>query len=189
MSVFGFNMFKELITIALQLIITPAKGWMSVNEKEETEDLFHARFLHPLFGLIGASALIGGLWLSPEGNLQIAVKEMIIAVVSVFGGYFIAAYLLNESAPRFGLVKSLFVQKRFTGYASVAIYLLFAIMPLLRGVPILWLFAFYTFYIVYEGARVYYEIEDNRRTTFSAVASAIILLPPVLIEAILSLII
>ena len=180
-------MFKELIQIALQLITTPAKGWMSVNEKEETIDSFHANFLHPIFGLIGVSAFIGALWLSPEGSLQLALKATIVAVVSVFGGYFIAAYLLNEAAPRFGLVQNPFVQKRFVGYASVVVYLLFLLMPLLSAIYILWLLVIYTFYLVYEGARVYYEIPENRRIGFSVLASGIVVLTPILIQSLFSL--
>lgn len=98
-------MWRDIFITIAQLIVASPRAWKDVEKEKRTQHEFLYRFLHPIFGIIAFTSFVGGLWFVREGNVENALKGAIISVVGVYGGYFIAAYLLNEIAPRFGLSK------------------------------------------------------------------------------------
>ncbi len=91
--------------------------------------------------------------------------------------------------PKMGISKSESQVQQFVGYSSALIYSLFIILPFLSDFFVLWLFAFYTAYIVYAGYGVYIVGKENMRMYFTGLATASILLTPALIKVILSFLI
>lgn len=182
-------MFKDIILTIVHLIISPNIAWKDVSAEAEDQTEFLNRFLHPVFGIIALTSFIGGLWFTRDGNLQSALKEAIVSVVSVYGGYYIASYAINEIAPRFDLEKHLFSFQRFVGYSSVLLYVLYMILPFLSDFYILWFAALYTAYIVYAGAAIFFGISETKRMSFTVAATSLMLLVPGLITGILSFLI
>lgn len=174
-------MWRDIFITIAQLIVASPRAWKDVEKEKRTQHEFLYRFLHPIFGIIAFTSFVGGLWFVREGNVENALKGAIISVVGVYGGYFIAAYLLNEIAPRFGLSKDLPRFQQFTGYASVVLYALFIVTPFLSELFILWLLVLYTIYVVNVGSIYFMKVPKAKVTDFTAVASAIIILSPVLI--------
>ncbi len=125
----------------------------------------------------------------PDGNVQTALKNAIISLVTVYGGYYIGSYVLNEFLPRLGISKDEPKVQQFVGYASALIYALFIILPFLSDFFILWIFALYTAYIVYTGYGLYIIGKEESRMSFTGVATALIILTPALINSILSFLI
>ncbi len=179
-------MWRDIFITIAQLIVASPRAWKDVEKEKRTQHEFLYRFLHPIFGIIAFTSFVGGLWFVREGNVENALKGTIISVVGVYGGYFIAAYLLNEIAPRFGLSKDLSRFQQFTGYASVVLYALFIVTPFLSELFILWLLVLYTIYVVNVGSIYFMKVPKAKVTDFTAVASAIIILSPVLICALFS---
>ncbi|MDD3788155.1 MAG: Yip1 family protein [Petrimonas sp.] len=178
-------MLKEIFLTIIHLITSPQPAWKDIASQEEDHQEFLNRFLFPVFGIIALTSFIGGLWFTRDGSLEIALKRTIVNVVTVYGGYFIASYILNETAPRFGLEKHLFTYQRFVGYSSVVLYALYMILPFLSDFFILWLFAIYTFYIVYVGTEKYFGLPDDRTMNFSVLATLLVLVVPGAINAVL----
>lgn len=186
-------MYKELFKTLIALVSETGRAWERLAGKEEKGEEYLSRFIYPFLGLIAASAFVGVLFTQDSFSLEYALKRSIKAFVSYFGGFYLAAYLLNE------LWKGFFRQgdnprlcRRFTGYASApmfAIYILLAWIPLLplsgySPLRILILYM-YTGYIVWEGAGVYMKIEERRRTAFTVAAAFLIVSAPELINTIL----
>jgi hypothetical protein len=144
-----------------------SRAWKDVEKEKRTQHEFLYRFLHPIFGIIAFTSFVGGLWFVREGNVENALKGTIISVVGVYGGYFIAAYLLNEIAPRFGLSKDLSRFQQFTGYASVVLYALFIVTPFLSELFILWLLVLYTIYVVNVGSIYFMKVPKAKVTDFN----------------------
>ncbi|MDD4246128.1 MAG: hypothetical protein PHO84_03125, partial [Dysgonamonadaceae bacterium] len=182
------RMFKEIVFIIVRTITAPEISWRKLFE-EKNHESFLNRYLYPIFGVIALTSFIGGLWFVPDGNLQIALKNSIINIVTVYGGYYIASYILNETLPRFGITKDESHVQQFVGYASALIYTLFIILPFLSDFFILWLFSFYTAYIVYMGYGVYISGYKDSQMSFTGVATALILITPALIKGILTFLI
>jgi hypothetical protein len=168
-------MWREILVIITQLIVASPKAWKDINREKRTYNEFLNRFLHPLFGIIALTSFIGGLWISQDGNMESALKNSIISIVAVYGGYFIASYAINDLAPRFGLEKNLSMYQKFVGFASAVIYLLYIVIPFFPGFIILWVCALYTIHLVYTGAQSFILIKEDRLTNFTLIASALII--------------
>ena len=170
------------------MITNPEASWRKLSA-HKNHDSFINRYLHPIFGVISLTSFIGGLWIVPGGDLQTALKGAIVSLVTVYGGYYIASYILNEILPRFGIPKDEPKVQQFVGYASALMYALFIILPFLSDFFVLWLFAFYTAYIVHTGYGVYIVGKEESRMHFTGIATAAILLTPAIIKLILSFLI
>jgi hypothetical protein len=182
-------MYKTIIRTVFQLIVSPKAAWQSIAEREENHQEFLNGFLYPVFGIVALASFVGGLWFVPDGGLQSALKQTIVNTVTVFGGFYLSAYLLNELAPRLSLVKSLLDWQRFAGYASVVVYVLFVILAFAPDFLIAWLFVFYTVYIVFAGADAYWDVPDSNVMNFTVTASLLLILAPLSIYGILGLLI
>jgi hypothetical protein len=188
-------MYKELFRIILSLISRTGQTWKELAQKEEKDgdDDFEARFVYPLIGLAAASAFTG-VWLTEkEFHLEYALKLSVRAAVSYFGGFHLAAWLLNEVRKSFfRQPDNLKLCRRFAGYASapmLAVYTVFALVPLFplldfRFLRVLMLYL-YTAYIVWEGALSYMNTDGRFRMRFTMLASLLIVLTPELINGVL----
>jgi hypothetical protein len=182
-------MWRDLFVTVAQLIVASPRAWKELKKEEKTESDFLSHFLHPLFGIIALATFIGGLWFARDGDLESALKSTIITVVAVYGGYFIASYVMNEMAPRFGVEKNLPRFQQLIGYASVVLYAIYVIIPFLSDFFILWILALYTFHLVFVGAKCFINVPEKVRLNFTLLASALVLFMPMLIKAVFSLII
>ena len=181
-------MFKKIVSLILSLITTPELTWRKLSAKEDHESFLN-HYLYPIFGVIALTSFIGGLWFVTGGNLEIALKNTIINLVTIYGGYYIGSFILNEALPRFSIPKNELQVQQFVGYASALIYALFIVLPFLSDFFILWIFALYTAYIVYIGYGIYIKGREDNRMYFTGVATAAILLSPAIIKTILSFLI
>ena len=180
-------MWRDIFKTITQLIIASPKAWKEIDKENRSHDLFLNQFLHPLFGIIALATFIGGLWFTRGGNIEGALKNTIISVVAVYGGYLIATYALNELAPRFELSKNIPLFQKYVGYSSVVLYLLYIITPFFSGFIILWVIALYSIHIVYNGAIYLVKVKEGKRVNFALIASALILLSPAAIHLLFSI--
>lgn len=179
-------MFKEIVLKIVHMITTPEDTWRKLSADKDHETFLN-RYLYPIFGVVALTSFVGGL--IPVGNVQEALKTTIISIVTVYGGYYIGSYILNEFLPRFGISKDEPKVQQFVGYASSLIYALFIIIPFLSDFFILWVFAFYTAYIIYTGYGIYISGNEETRMSFTGTATALVLLTPAAIHLILSFLI
>lgn len=178
--------YKELLHTALLLISSPARAWEEIGLETDNRRVT-AGFVYPLIGLSGLSVFIGCLvshgWSGPD-SFQYAMTQCCAMAVSLFGGYYLAAYLLNlVRANVFTQEGDIALCQRFVGYAMVVTLLLRVVIGLLPDIIIVAVIAqLYTFYVVWEGAQSMMQVEDTQRVRFTVIASVIILLCPVIID-------
>ena len=106
----------------MKLISSPAKAWEEISMEEDRRKVFMA-FVYPMIGLCGLSVFIGSLltngWGGPQ-SFQIAMTNCCAVAVALFGGYFLAAYAINEMGVRmFGMPANAPLTQQFAGYALV----------------------------------------------------------------------
>lgn len=171
-------MIKEVFFLVMQLLLNPQQAWKDMDAEAYETDAFLRGFLHPIMGGIALCTFVGGLWFSQHGGVDLALKKTIVSVVSLYGGFLVSSYFLNELAPRYGLHKHSHAYKVFAGYASVPLYVVCLVIPFFSFFFIIWLFVFYTIYIVYVGAKQFLRIDEVQRISFSFMASALLLLSP-----------
>lgn len=125
--------YKDLFHIAILLISSPARAWEEIS-LEDRRKVFTA-FVYPMIGLCGLSVFIGSLmkmgWDGPQ-SFQYAMTQCCAVAVSLFGGYFLAAYLINGLRVRmFMLDSDIPLAQQFAGYALVVVFMLRIVIGIL----------------------------------------------------------
>ena len=178
--------YKSILQIALRLISSPARAWEEIRLQTDPRRVFTA-FIYPMIGLCGLSVFIGTLvdygWGGPQ-SFQLAMTRCCAVAVALFGGYFLAAWLINAFCTRFlHRPSDLPGIWQFSGYALVVLFLLRIILGILPDFQIIaLLLQFYTLYIVWEGSRALLDIAEAHRLRFTLVSTLLLILCPWLIE-------
>ena len=147
-----------------------------------------SRFIYPLIGIVSVAAFVGVLFTRKEFDVELALKSSIRTLVSVFGGFYVASYVLNEFwQGLFNREKDLKLCQCFVGYASSLMFALNIVLTLLPEFFFLRIFVLYTFYIIWEGATPYMQVNETERMKFVGISTTLILLTPWIIEIILSM--
>ena len=178
--------YKSLFHTALLLISSPARAWEEIRLEEDRRKVFTA-FVYPMIGLCGLSVFIGSLllkgWGGPE-SFQYAMTQCCAVAVSLFGGYFLAAYLINALRVHMLMQEDdINLARQFAGYAMVVPFVLQIIIGVLPDFNIIaMLLQFYIAYVVWEGSRSLMEVEEKDRLRFTIVASILLILCPAVIQ-------
>ena len=178
--------YKDLFQIALQLISSPARAWEEIRLEEDRRKVFTA-FVYPMIGLCGLSVFIGSLitmgWGGPQ-SFQYAMTQCCAVAVALFGGYFLAAYLINELRVRMLKMSSdAPLTQQFAGYALVVLFLLKIIIGILPDIRIIaLLLQFYIVYVVWEGSVRVMQVAEKDRLRFTIFSSILLIACPAVIE-------
>lgn len=168
------------------LISSPARAWEEIRLEEDKRKVFTS-FVYPMIGLCGLSVFIGTLlakgWSGPQ-SFQYAMTQCCAVAVSLFGGYFLAAYLINGLRVRmFRMDNDIPVTQQFSGYALVVPFLLKIIIGILPDFNIIaLLLQFYIVYVVWEGSAVLMKVTEKDRLRFTILSSILLIVCPAVIE-------
>lgn len=178
--------YKGLFKIAMLLISSPAKAWEEIRLEEDRRKVF-TEFVYPMIGFCGLAVFIGSLlangWGGPQ-SFQIAMTQCCAVAVALFGGYFLAAYAINELRVKmFGMPSDMPLAQQFAGYALVVIFLINMITGLMPAFNIIGLLLqFYLVYVVWEGAAILMHVEEKNRLKFTILSSILLLFCPAIIQ-------
>ncbi|NDV66753.1 Yip1 family protein [Bacteroides sp. 224] len=178
--------YQEIFKISLLLISSPAKAWEEIRLQEDKRKVL-AAFVYPMIGLCALSVFLGSLftngWGGPE-SFQVAMTQCCVAIVALFGGYFLAAYCINEIGVRmFGLKSDMALVSQFAGYSLVVLFLAYIITGLLPTFGLIaLLLQFYIIYVVWEGVPVMMQVKEKARLKYTLITSALLIACPLLIS-------
>ena len=170
----------------MQMISSPARAWEEIRLEEDRRKVFTS-FVYPMIGLCGLSVFIGSLWTMGWGgpqSFQYAMTQCCAVAVSLFGGYFLAAYLINGLRVRMLMTDSdIPLTQQFAGYALVVLFVLKIIIGILPDFRIIsWLLQFYIVYVVWEGSAKMMQVEEKDRLRFTILSSILLIACPTAIE-------
>lgn len=170
----------------MQLISSPAQAWEEIRLQEDGRQVLTG-FVYPMIGLCGLSVFLGSLmeqgWSGPQ-SFQYAMTRCCALAVALFGGYFLAAYLLNQL--RMSWLKQeddLLLVQRFAGYTLSVTFVLQIAIGLLPDFSIIaGLLQFYLVYVAWEGSRTLLRVEEKVLVPFTLVSSVLLFVCPWLIQ-------
>ncbi len=175
--------YKDLFRKVVRLLSAPGKFWDEMDG-ERGRDV-QMGFVYPLIGLCALTEFLGafvGHEVTPE-FFQWALARCCAVAVALFGGFFLAAYLLEKvNRSWFGCHASKAEVQIFVGYSMVVTLVVNVVSGLYSIVILQWILQLYTVFVVFEGARRFVKIPDTRLTVYTLVASLFVLLSPTLIE-------
>ena len=183
--------YKELFNRLIQILSTPAKAWENISEEENAESV-QTSYVYPMIALCGITLFIGLLF----GNgvkvfdLQNAITQCCGLFISLFGGFFLSAYLIqmlgNHWLPDHPENTKENTQK-LVGYSMTVIFVLDFFDALFPTFSILrWILQFYLIFIVWEGGKVMMKIPEDKLLSYTLASSVIILASPVVINYVFS---
>ena len=182
-------MLKKLFKTAISLILKPSDAWKELSTKQSDDhESFLSGYVYPFIGLITVATFAGFLFARREFDLQIALKESIVIVLSMFGGFFLASWLINEMWKKiFHQAHNMKLCQCFVGYSSSLIYSLHIVLSLIPEFFFLRILVIYTIYIVWEGAIPYMDVKEPEQLKFTGISTLIIILTPITIAFIAGL--
>ena len=177
--------YKELFRRLFTLIASPRKAWVEISTESPRRDVM-ASFVYPLIALCGLAVLLSNFLNDgmERSVYQPALMEMCSYCIALFGGFFLAAWLLDTLRQRLlGHAADMPEAQLFVGYAMgvvLAADILAVVFPQLF--IFWWLLRVYVLYVVWEGSDVLFAIPDDKRFTFAVAAAAAVVLSPAVIR-------
>jgi hypothetical protein len=182
--------YKELFRIAWLLVSSPARAWREIDREGDKQKVFSA-FVYPMIGLCSLSVFVRSLWTTGWGSPESFQTAMIVCcavAISLFGGYFSAAYVINRlGAGMFGLDDNIPLIRQFCGYALVVTFLIKIVIGFFPEFKIIgWMVEFYTVYVVWEGVPVLIKVKEKDRLLFTILTSVALVACPTFIQLVFS---
>ena len=175
--------YKNLFNVVVALISSPQKAWGQIKESDNQSNVM-SEFVYPMIGLCALSFFIGALIESRADVdfVQVAMSGCCAVAVSLFGGFFLASYLVDILGQKYLKRGSQYeLSSRFVGYSMSIIFVLQIITGIIKVKLLFWLLQFYVLFVAFEGARSLMKVERDKITHYTLIASAIIIFCPELI--------
>ena len=177
--------YKSLFHRVVSVISSPSKTWAEIALSTAEQKNVLQDYVYPLIGLCGLCEFIGvffGKEFAPE-VFQVALTRCCALAVALFGGFFLSVYLLDKLFDKFfGIFRSKTSIQVFVAYSMTVPFVLDIFSSLFAIQLILIILQIYTLFVVFEGARRYLNIDENKITLFTIMATIIILCCPFIIE-------
>ena len=177
--------YKELFQRLFTLIASPKRAWVEISSESPRRDVMGS-FVYPLIALCGLAVLIGKL--TDDGLKRLTFHEAAMDIcsycVALFGGFFLAAWLLD-------LLRKEFLKhdtdlpgsQLFVGYTMGVVFVAEVLAILFPQFFIFkWILQFYVLYIVWEGSEIIFNVTEDKRLFFTTIATAAIVFSPAIIR-------
>ena len=144
-------------------------------------------YVYPMIGFAALSVFLGSIfergWGSAE-DYQYAMMQCAAVVVSLFGAYFLSAYLINKVRIRvLEQPDDMLLSQQFAGYSMTVTFLLQILTGILPNLGIIsMLLQFYVIYLVWEGSEKLLDVTEDKRAALTMLASVILLVCPPLLR-------
>ena len=168
------------------LISSPARAWEEIRLRKDIREVSF-EYVYPMIGFAALSVFIGSIvergW-SNAADYQYAMMQCAGVVVALFGGYFLAAYLINQVRMRMlKLQDDILLSQEFAGYSMTVTFLLQILTGILPDLGIIsMMLQFYIIYLVWEGSDKLMDVAEDKRVSFTVICSIILMVCPALIR-------
>ena len=183
-------MLKQVFILIYQLIAEPGKTWtrLLVNQEQGSAG-FYKGYLYPIFGIIALFSFIGILIGDTKPDfLQTASKAVVKQLAIYLGSFYLASHILSEYVyPKFKKEKNKPLSEKFVGYSSALVYVVAMASSLFPSLFFLQILAFYSIFMIWQGAIHYVKIEENNWVKFTVHSSLVVLLSPMLCALLIKL--
>ncbi|MBR4311793.1 MAG: DUF1282 family protein [Bacteroidaceae bacterium] len=177
--------YKELFQRLLALIVSPKKAWVEISSESPRRDVM-GTFVYPLIALCGLAVLFSKLMGSGMKRLtfQTAAMDICSYCVALFGGFFLAVWLLD-------LLKKEILKHEsdmpgsqlFVGYTMGVVFVAEILSILFPQFFIFkWILQFYVLYVVWEGSEIIFTVPEKDKLTFTILTSVAVIFSPVVIR-------
>ena len=177
----------NIIERAKGIILKPKEEWEKISQENTSSSVVLINYLIPL-ALIPAIASFIGYGLigyGPFSAISFGIKYAIIHLVSIIGGAYLTAFIVDSLAPGFNAEKNFnraFALISFA-YTPMLVAGIFNILPALAVIALL--AGLYGLYILYLGIKPMMKAPDDKVTVYFIVSLLILIVTYIVISRIL----
>lgn len=177
--------YKHLFRRIISIITSPATSWEELSCETTNTEKEDFRFFYILLIANMTSAFIGGLLYGDSPFISAIIKS-VISGIAFFGGFWGIYYIFTDIlCKKFKIEVKKNKTLRLIIYSMTLSFSLSILTALLPGLFFLKVINIYTLYIVWEGVGKFISLDENERSNFVLILSAVIVLLPILINQIL----
>lgn len=159
-------MLKVIYDKLIFLFTKPEQAWVQFQAEKDAKILVLNKFSYPLM-ILGAVLVIISDILFRHNSIHVAIIHGIIDFVTLFSSFFIVRFFLSMLlTKKYQITANKDVLTIVTGYSFSIIYLLYIFTALSNSFFFLWIFFFYTPYLIWIAADVIFNIKSEERGTF-----------------------
>jgi len=179
----------DIISRVKNILLTPKTEWQTIEAENSPHMKVFTSYVAPLalipaiaafigYGLIGQTVL--GVHI---GSLGWGIRQAISMYITMLGGVYVAAFVINALAETFGATKNLDKAFSLVAYAYTPMFIagIFYILP---AISILTIVGIYGFYLLYIGLQPMMKQPEEKTVTYFVVS----LLVMIVVYAVFSII-
>lgn len=178
--------YKKLFQRLISIVASPKKAWIEISTESPRPDVMGS-FVYPLIALCGIAVLLNSFFRDGLARevYQPALIDMCSYCVSLFGGFFLASWLLDMLRQKLlEHTTDMPGSQLFAGYAMGVVFMAEILAILFPQFFIFkWILQFYVLYVVWEGSDVLFTVTEDKRLAFTALSSVAVIFSPAIIRA------
>ncbi len=179
--------YKEFTQAITSIISKPRNKWEELHTSTNSGENNTLKLLYWLISINAIAQLVGGLIYDNTLFISIIIRS-IVSAASFYSTIWLVYYITNEAlTKKFGVKvekDKLLSYLIFSSVLNISISSIIAIIP---GLFFLEILNIYTLYIVWEGAVIMTNIEENKRSNFALLLTICLLVAPYIIFKILTI--
>ncbi len=179
------QMYRNIWQTLRSLISHPIREWQNIHRNSATLNDMLGNYALPQIGIITLATFVSFLINQQAFIFELALKRAILVFSALFGGLFIAWYMVFRLMKYFHFMSSRELAAKLTIYSSTPLYLVSFITALIPEFFFVHVFAIYCFYLSWTGIRDIPGPGSERKFAFSMIVGFAVLLIPYLIRGLL----
>lgn len=178
----------NIVERAKGIILKPKEEWEKISQENTPNTTILTTYLIPLALIPAIASLIGyGLiGYGPFSSLPFGVKQAVIMLVTLIGGAYLTAFIIDTLAPSFGAEKN--YNRAFAlvvfAYTPQMVVGIFYILPALGVLALL--AGLYGLYVLYLGIKPMMKAPDEKVTVYFIVSLVVVIVVYFVLSAILT---
>lgn len=147
------QMYRNLGERLKSLVFNPVSEWQRIHRESTTFNDILGQFALPLIGLVAIGTFLSHLINQQAFIFELALKKAILIFTALFGGVFLAWYLVFRLMKYFRMVSSRELAAKLTIYSSGPLYIVSLISVLIPEFFFVHVLVFYSLYLCWIGVR------------------------------------
>lgn len=147
------QMYRNLGERLKSLVFNPVGEWKRIHRESTTFNDILGQFALPLIGLVAMGTFLSHLINQQAFIFELALKKAILIFTALFGGAFLAWYLVFRLMKYFRMISSRELAAKLTIYSSAPLYVVSLISVLIPEFFFIHVLVFYSLYLCWIGVR------------------------------------
>ncbi len=178
-------MYRNLGARLKSLVFSPVSEWQRIHRENITFNDIIGQFALPLIGLVAFGTFLSHLINQQAFIFELALKKAVMIFTALFGGVFMAWYLVFRLMKYFRMISSRELAAKLTIYSSAPLYVVSLIAVLVPEFFFVHILVLYSLYLCWIGVRSLPGGTQDKKLVFAVLIFLALVIFPYLIRIVL----